>query len=200
MFRIMVVEDEALLKELIIESISTQEDFQCVGETDNASRAVWLCEKILPDLILMDIKLDDSNGIEAAAEIKARFPEVKILILTALSSESTISRAMAAGADGYVLKSTSVAELINIVRHTAGGAASTPVLPPKQQCKPVQFSTLEIDILQLLSEGKTARDVAQTLHFSHGTVRNYISGMISRMGFSDRVQLVSFAITEGLIN
>ena len=200
MVRIMVVEDEKLLRELIIQSISSQEDLKCAGETESASEALSLCEKICPDIILMDIKMKDGNGIDVTAKIKARFPDVKILMLTVLSSESLISRAMAAGADGYVLKSISVAELMDIIRYTAKGFVLKPHLPPKNLVRTTQFSDLEINILQLLSEGKTARDIAEKLYFSHGTIRNYISGMITRMGFSDRVQLVSFAITEGLIS
>jgi len=200
MVRVMVVEDEKLLRELIIQSISAQEDLKCAGETESASEALSLCEKICPDLILMDIKMKDGNGIEVTAKIKARFPDVKILMLTVLSSESMISRAMAAGADGYALKSISATELMDIIRYTAKGFVLKPHLPPKNPDKTGQFSDLEINILQLLSEGKTARDIAEKLYFSHGTVRNYISGMITRMGFSDRVQLVSFAVMEGLIS
>ena len=199
MVRIMVVEDEDLLRELILQSISSQNDFQCVGETGSASEAVSLCEKLHPDMILMDIKTKDGNGITATAEIKARFPEVKVLILTVLSSENTVNSAMKAGADGYALKSISVTELMHIIRHTINGYGLVPLMQ-KRQGKPATFSSLEITILQLLAEGKTTHDIAEKLHYSTGTVRNYISAMISRMEFADRVQLVSFALTEGMIN
>ena len=199
MIRILIVEDETLLRELMAQSIHAQQDMLLVGETAKASEACALCAAHQPDLVLMDIKTEDGSGIQATAEIKRSFPDVKVLILTALLSESLLSQALEAGANGYANKTVSASALIEIIRHTAAGYVFSAVDGRGTSAQKPPFSPLEIKILLLLSQGRTAREIAEELHFSHGTVRNYISSMITRMGFHDRVHLVSYAITEGII-
>jgi len=200
MYRIMIVEDEALLRELLVQSITTQKDYLFVGETSYANQALELCSKLNPHLILMDIKTPDGNGIEATATIKTQYPQIKIIILTALPSEMLVTKALQAGADGYALKSISIQDLMRLIRHTIKGLPnSLKVVSQPAEDKPV-FSAVELIIMQGLAEGKSSKDIADELNFSYGTVRNYISNMIGRYQFTDRVHLVSYAINEGLID
>jgi DNA-binding NarL/FixJ family response regulator len=200
MYRIMIIEDEALLKELLIQSITQQHDFLFVGESSMANDASALCEKLQPHLVLMDIKTADGNGIDATAKIKKKYPNIKIIILTALPSETLLNNALLAGADGYALKSISIIELMTLIRHTLQGFPSTLKVNPINDKPLTTFTPIELQILQSLAEGKSSKTISEELKLSYGTVRNYISGMISRYDFNDRVHLVSFAINEGLID
>mgnify|MGYP001100220409 CR=1 FL=1 len=198
MIRILIVEDEALLSELLVRSLETQPDMAVIGRTGKACEAAPLCEALRPDLVLMDIRTAEGNGIRATADIKRRFPGIKVVMLTALPSGDLALQAAAAGADSYLSKAASTAALFEAIRHTAMGDSIRLTGEGSPREKPV-FTALELEILRLLSEGNTAREIADRLHFSHGTIRNHISDMITRTGLRDRVQLVVYAISEGLL-
>lgn len=202
MIRILIIEDQMLLSDTLMTALAGSQDFEIVGASECADQALELCKTRNPDIVLMDIYTRSGNGIDAARAIKSEIPQIKVLILSAFGDENNIQNAMDIGADGYVLKDVQLGELISIIRDTvhkyrifpaqkeAGKAAG--------QIRAV-FSDTELSIIHLLLEGKTAREISKLLFLSHGTVRNYISRMLLRYGFKDRLQLVMFAASEGCL-
>lgn len=202
MIRILIIEDQMLLCDTLMVALADNQDFEIIGASECADQALELCKTKKPDIVLMDIYTRSGNGIDAARTIKAEMPQVKVLILSAFGDENNIQNAMDVGADGYVLKDVQLDELISIIRNTMQKYRIFPVKKEAGkatgQIKAV-FSDTELSIIYLLTEGKTAREISELLFLSHGTVRNYISRMLLRYGFKDRLQLVMFAAREGCL-
>lgn len=196
MYKIEIVEDEALLRSFLVEAISKDPDFEVVAEVDDAIHALKACQKFKPDLILMDIKTPQYSGIDATADIKAKFPNVKILILSVLQGDNIIMDALKAGADGYILKSIGIGEIIKIIKDTLKGEQKEIY----GNYKKAVFSDFEIKILNCLLEGCSSNEIAERLYYAHGTIRNYISSMLTRFNFKNQIQLVTFALKEGYIS
>lgn len=196
MYRIQIVEDEALLRSFLVEAISSDPDLKVVAEVGDAIIALEAYEKTRPDLILMDIKTPQYNGIDATRDIKAKYPQVKILILSVLQGDNIIMDALKAGADGYILKSIGIGEIIKIIKDTLKGAQKEIYGIYKEAV----FSDFEIKILNYLLEGYSSNEIADKLFYAHGTIRNYISSMLARFNFKNQVQLVTFALKEGYIS
>lgn len=202
MIRILIIEDQMLLCDTLMRALTDNQDFEIAGASECADQALELCKTCNPDIILMDIYTRSGNGIEAAKTIKAQMPHVKVLILSAFGDENNIQSAMDAGADGYVLKDIQLGELISIIQDTMQKYRIFPAQKEtgKAACQSkAVFSETELNIISLLMEGKTAREISELLFLSHGTVRNYISRMLLRYGFKDRLQLVLFAANEGCL-
>lgn len=202
MIRILIIEDQMLLCDTLINALEGNRDFEIAGASECADQALELCKTCRPDIVLMDIYTRSGNGIEATRAIKSEMPQVKVLILSAFGDESNIQSAMEAGADGYVVKDVQLNELLSIIRDTMRKyrifPAQKEVAKAAGQSRAV-FSDTELNILHLLREGKTAREISELLFLSYGTVRNYISRMLLRYGFKDRLQLVIFAASEGCL-
>ncbi len=202
MIRILIIEDQMLLCETLVAALADNQDFEIVGASECADQALELCKTKKPDIVLMDIYTRSGNGIDAARTIKSEMQQVKVLILSAFGDENNIQSAMDAGADGYVLKDVQLEELVSIIRDTMKKyrifPAQKEARKPGGQVRAV-FSDTELSILHLLLEGKSAREISELLFLSHGTVRNYISRMLLRYGFKDRLQLVMFAASEGCL-
>lgn len=202
MIRILIIEDQMLLCDTLMAALADNQDFEIVGASECADQALQLCKTKNPDIVLMDIYTRSGNGIEATRNIKAEIPQIKVLILSAYGDENNIQNAMDVGADGYVLKDVQLSELISIIHDIMQKYRIFPAQkePGKAsgQTRAV-FSETELSIIYLLTEGKTAREISEHLFLSHGTVRNYISRMLLRYGFKDRLQLVMFAASEGCL-
>jgi DNA-binding NarL/FixJ family response regulator len=233
--RVIVVDDQSLIREGLAIILDAQPDIEIVGQAADGQEAVALAGRLKPDVILMDIKMPRMNGIAATREIKRRHPAIQILILTTYSEDELVFEGIRAGACGYLLKDITREELAEAVRGAARGeaqidpAVASQVLTefqrmadvlarrgtppstgreggvlradPLDELPPVEELTpREKTILKLLTEGLTNAGIAARLHLSEGTVKNYVSEILSKLHANDRTHAVVLAIKRGLLD
>ena len=209
---ILICDDQDIIAEGLKLILESQEDFSVITASDGAQAVEIVAEK-QPDLVLMDLKMPIMNGVKATEIIKQRFPSVKVLILTTYGDDDWLFDAIRSGADGFLLKDIRSSELFSAIRGTvAGDTHIDPKIARKLFDRAAQRTTLpntqllsilnerEIEILRLISRGYTNIEIAQTIHLSEGTVRNYISALFSKLNVSDRTQAALLGLRYGLID
>lgn len=206
--RLMIVDDHLLVRDGLKLLLSTFDNLEIVGLAQDGEEAVALCPQLQPDVILMDIVMPTMDGPTATARIKADFPEVQVVALTSFVEEELIQQAIQAGAVAYMLKKASAAELVKAIEEAHQGR---PTLDPialqalMQQSMPRQpalgsdLTEREWDVLTLMIDGKTNKEIADELTLSPGTVRVYVSNILSKLGTSNRTEAVSLALQHKLI-
>lgn len=203
MFNVMVVEDQAMPRQLFESFIKNSPDYQLVYSIKNADMADIYCEKSRIDLILMDICTQmNASGLEAAKRIKERHPEIKIIIVTSMPEVSYIKRAKAAGADSFWYKEISEQSIIELMDKTMAGESvypdSTPVVP-FGLTDSENFTEREFDVLRELTSGDTNAQIGERLGMSKNTVRDYIQTMLEKTGFRSRTELAVKARESGIV-
>jgi len=207
---ILICDDQDIINEGLKLILESQEDFSVMTASDGA-QAVDIVAENQPDLVLMDLKMSIMNGVKATEIIKQRFPSVKVLILTTYGDDDWLFDAIRSGADGFLLKDIPHDELFSAIRGTVAGdthidpkvarklfdraAQRTPV--PNTQLLSI-LNEREIEILRLISRGYTNTEIAETIHLSEGTVRNYVSALFSKLDVSDRTQAALLGLRYGL--
>ena len=211
--RVLVVEDQELIRESFEIILSNKPDIQVVGTASNGEEAVLLCEKLVPDIVLLDIRMPKMDGVTACKKIKERNPGIKIIVLTTFDDDEYIYNAIRYGASGYILKDISVDELVSAI-HTVwkGGAMLNPNIcsklfqffsemtserPHPPSPTPVaipQLNATENNIVQLIYQGLSNKEIAHKLFLSEGTVRNSISTILSKLQLRDRTQIALYYI------
>lgn len=224
--RLLIAEDHALVRKGLRAMLADEPDLEVVGEAENGRRAVEMSGYLVPDLVLMDVRMPEMDGLEATKRIKKAQPEVSVLILTTHQSPDYLLEAVRSGAAGYILKDSSHAELLDAVRNTLSGEsilnqnlamklivriAEEPGLglerPSKQnpgeQHIPKALagilSSRELETLRLIAAGKTNREIARELMVSHSTVKTYVQRIIKKLGVSDRTHASVKALEMGLL-
>jgi DNA-binding NarL/FixJ family response regulator len=211
MIRLLVVDDQQDFRQGLAALLSLQEDLEVVGQANHGQEAIALTEKLQPDVILMDVRMPVCDGVVATREIHQRYPWIRILVLTTFDEDEYIGQSLKAGALGYLLKDTSAKELAAAIRTVHKGYSQLgPTIAPKafsqlhsfeQQSAtqlqstrhPYQFSDRELELLQLLAQGKNNREIAQVLYLTEGTVRNNITQLLSKLDVRDRTQAALWA-------
>jgi DNA-binding NarL/FixJ family response regulator len=209
--RIMIVDDHEVVRLGLKDLLSHHTGFQVVAEARTAKEAIEKADIYLPDVILMDIRLPGASGIEACQAIKQVHPEIKIIMLTSYEEDEMLFAALRAGAETYLLKQIDGASLIQAIEAVQRDEA---VLDPsvtkkvldevrraKRQEEAEAFSDLtaqEMQVLNLVSEGKTNREIAQALFLGEGTVRNYVSNILSKLNVSNRAEAAAYAVQHHL--
>jgi two-component system response regulator NreC len=212
--RIFIVEDHTILREGLLSLLSTHQDLEVVGEAENGLEAIRSVEKLLPDLILMDLSMPRMGGIEAIREIKKRLPKKnKILALTVNDSEEYILATLKAGADGYILKDSTHEELLQAIRNILSGkrvlspSVSEKVIEGYLEGKKIQqtispWDTLthrEREILKLIGEGYKNKEIADYLFISPNTVEKHRSNLMEKLNLHSASALTAYAIEKGLV-
>ncbi len=215
--RLVVVDDHDLVRSGLKALLSTQEGLTIVGEAANGREALDLCGRVRPDLVLMDVRMPDMDGLAATREIKLRFNDVSVLILTTYENEDYLLEAIRAGAAGYVLKDASEQQLVTAIRRVLEGESAlnrdlaTELLwrlatkAPERLTErepadlPEPLTPRELEVLRLLALGHTNRQVAKELVISLGTSKNHVEHIRVKLGASDRTQAVVRALELGLI-
>ena len=186
--------------------------FDVRGTAGAADQAVRIARAVRPDVVLMDLNLDSGSGVDATRAITAALPNTKVLVLSASGAHGDVLEAVKAGASGYLVKSASVAELVDAVLRTrAGDAVFTAGLAglvlgeyrrmaaaPADDDRVPRLTERETDVLRLVAKGLTARQIADRLQLSHRTVENHVQSTLRKLQLHNRVELTRYAIQHGL--
>jgi DNA-binding NarL/FixJ family response regulator len=198
--RLLVVDDDILVREGICALIEQYPDFLIVAQANNGFEALELTRKYHPDIVLMDIGMARMNGLEATSFIKQQFEEVKVLILSMYSREEYVLNALRAGASGYLLKNAEPAELLLALRTIGQGKTYFTTFEPRTESNVAhQLTQRQREILRFICEGRTNREMAQILNISPKTVDTHRTQLMCRLNIHDLAGLVRFAIKEGLV-
>jgi len=209
--RILLVDDHEVVRLGLKSLLDHHPQFEVIGEAGTAKEAIELVGRIKPDIVLMDIRLPGISGIEACEEIIHNFPETRVVMLTSYAEDEMLFSAIRAGASGYVLKQIGGDDLIHALEAVGRGEA---LLDPavtqrvfqevrravkeEEASAFVNLSQQERHVLLLVSEGKTNREIAKALFLGEGTVRNYVSSILSKLGVSNRAEAAAYAVEHNL--
>lgn len=198
MISVLVVEDQGLVREAISALISLDADIEVIGQASNGQEALTLLGQITPDLVLTDIEMPELNGIELAEKISQSHAKITTVIMTTFSRSGYIKRALAAGVKGFILKEAPSEELIGAIKKVMQGKK---VIDPELALSALDdndpLSDKERKALSLAAEGLKTHDIANKLFLSEGTVRNYLSEAISKLGAANRVDAARIAKQKG---
>ncbi len=210
---ILIVEDQTILREGLRSLLSFQPDLEIIGEAGDGLEGIRSVDKLLPNLVLMDLSMPRMSGMEAIKEIKKKWPEIKILALTVNDSEEYIIAALKAGADGYILKDSTNTELLQAIRNILSGkrvlspGVSKKVIEGYLESKKDQsimspWDTLtlrEREILRLIGEGQKNKDIADSLSISPNTVEKHRANIMEKLNLHSVSALTAYAMRKGLI-
>lgn len=213
-FTIALVDDHKLVRDGIRTILERGADFHVVGEAENGADAVQLCKKVNPDLVLMDIGLPGMNGIEATTELLRHCPNVKVVILSMFDDENSVVSAIRSGARAFVLKKASSSELLDALRTVARGGSYLSSQVSDRLLQRIQrgdlethdktpldsLSPRELQVLRLVAEGKTSKDIAAMLDLGLQTVRSYRKTMMKKLGVNNVAGLTQLALAAGITN
>jgi two-component system response regulator DevR len=204
--RILLVDDHEVVRVGVRALIERQQDMEVIGEASTVREAITQTEQLAPDVVVLDIRLPGGNGLEACRQIKALRPDTRIIVLTSYPDDEVLFDAIAAGADGYVLKQIGSDELIRALQRVGRGES---LLDPsltdqvfakmrqvRKQERAHAFADLtaqEMQILAHLAEGETNREIGTAVQLSEKTVRNYVSIILSKLGLNSRAQAAAYA-------
>jgi DNA-binding NarL/FixJ family response regulator len=201
--RILCVDDHPLFREGIAAVIAHQKDMELVAMAASAKEAVNAFRQQQPDVTLMDLRLPDMSGISAVASIRAQFPAARIVMLTTFEGDVEIQRALLAGAHGYLLKSTLLEELVEVIRKVHSGRKHLPTEVAQTLAEHFNSDSLterEVEVLLRVAEGNRNRDIGECLSISEETVKVHLKHIMDKLGAKDRTQAVAIGIRRGVIH
>ncbi len=208
---ILIVDDHTIVRQGVRTLLDMHPDLQVVGEAESAEAALPLVEKLVPDVVLLDLLLPGMNGVEATRQMKRISPRTQIVVLTSYAEDEHVFPALRAGAISYLLKDIRPRELAESIRKAARGESvlhsrvAARMIQEVREAKrkvPPAFAGLtprELEVLQLLADGQTNTGIAEQLVLSEKTVRGYISNILSKLHLEDRTQIAVFAWQQGLM-
>lgn len=215
MIKVMIAEDQELIRQSLEIILSDKPDIELVGMAENGRVAISLAKKLQPDIILMDIRMPEFDGVQCIEIIKDQCPAIKIIVLTTFDDDEYVFNALKKGASGYLLKGISAKELIEAIRTVAKGGT---LINPDIATKVINFFSQmahtdyrirvnadelnllkknELKIIQCIGMGMSNKEITEKLRFSEGTIRNYISTILHKLNLRDRTQIAILAIQSG---
>jgi len=196
--RIVVAEDQAMVRGALAALLDTEPDLTVVGQARDGAEAIALAQSLKPDLLLSDIEMPNMTGLEVAGEIQRLRLPVRVAILTTFARAGYLRRALDAGVAGYLLKDAPASSLANAIRRIhAGGRVIDPELAAEAWTEPDPLTDRERQVLRYAGEGATGAEIAARLNLSEGTVRNYLSEAISKLGAGNRTEAARIARQKG---
>ena len=221
--RLLIADDHDLVREGLRAVLAGEEDLEVVGEATNGQEAVQMCRALKPDLVLMDVRMPKSDGLQATRAIKEEMPGVSVVMVTMHENPDYLLEAIRAGAAGYILKDAEGERLVGAVRRTLNGESPlaqelamqllvrmanetqedeppSPIADEHRNSLPGGITLREVEVLRLLAQGRTNPEIAQELEISRGTVKIHVQHIIAKLGVSDRTQAAVRAIELGLLH
>ncbi|HEX9059670.1 MAG TPA: response regulator transcription factor [Clostridia bacterium] len=215
MIKVVVVDDQLLVREGIKKILEQDKDIKVVGCAENGKVALKLCTQCFPDIVLMDMEMPLCDGIEGTKLIKAKFNHIKVVMLTVFNDDEKIKSALRHGADGYMLKDINQEKLILTVKGVAAGLgimhedtyrnvvkkvnSHTKISIIENKGLKVDLSNRELSIIKLIVDGKSNSEIANAIHLTEGSVRNVISGILKKLNLKDRTQLGILAVKNDIV-
>jgi NarL family two-component system response regulator LiaR len=207
LIRVMIVDDHAVVRGGLSKFLQVHKDLELVGEAENGVEAVRLARQLQPDVVLMDLKMPEMDGVAATRELRAQHPKLRVIVLTSFAEDNMVQGALQAGATGYLLKNVTGADLANAIRAAHAGrmtlsseatealvhAASNPIVPADE------LTEREREVLALMVDGLSNQEIANRLFLSLGTVKFHTGNIYSKLGVDSRVAAVTLAIQRRLI-
>jgi DNA-binding NarL/FixJ family response regulator len=200
--RVLSVDDHPLLREGLAAIVNNQDDMEMVAQAASGREAIQLFRQHRPDVTLMDLRMPDSSGIDVVSAMVGEFPDARIVMLTTFEGDVEIQRSLAAGARGYLLKTTPPAELVEVIRQVHAGRKRIPHEVAAQLAEHIADEPLtgrEIDVLQHVASGNRNRDIAERLLISEETVKVHVKHIMEKLGARDRTSAVAIAVRRGII-
>ena len=203
--RVLVVDDQRLVREGIASLLGIQPGIEVVGMAADGKDAVEQTIALGPDVVLMDVRMPEMDGVDAVAVLRRRAPDCRVVMLTTFDDEEYVVQALRAGAAGYLLKDLPAAELAEAVRLAHAGvtqldrAAARHVAAALSTPSTDTLTSREVNVLRMVAAGATNREIATRLFLSEGTVKNHISRILGRLGLRDRTQAAIYAHDHGLL-
>ncbi len=213
--KVMIVDDHALFRRGIQMVLEEEDDIEVVGEATDGTQAVERAEELMPDVVLMDVRMPRGSGIEATRQIRESLPHVKILMLTVSDAEEDLYEAIKAGASGYLLKEISTEDVADAIRSVwAGQSRISPAMASKllnefqamsrraeerQQVHTPRLTEREMEVLRLVARGMNNRDIAKELYISENTVKNHVRNILEKLQLHSRMEAVVYAVREKLL-
>ena len=213
--RVLVCDDHALFRRGLQMVLEQEQDLELVGEASDGVEAVEKATELMPDVVLMDVRMPKRSGIEAAGHIKDTLPHVKILMLTISDEEADLYEAIKAGASGYLLKEIPIEEVADAIRSVWSGqsrispsmasklltefAAMSKASEEKPQVPAPRLTDREMEVLRLVAQGLNNRDIAKQLFISENTVKNHIRNILEKLHLHSRMEAVVYAVREKLL-
>jgi DNA-binding NarL/FixJ family response regulator len=201
--RILVADDHYVVRMGVIAIINNEPDMEVVAEAANGTQAIELFNKHQPDLVLLDSRMPLKSGVKAAEEIRNQHGTARILMLTAFDGDEDIHKALAAGAQGYVLKSSTGEQLVPALRAVAAGKNWIPAEVSERLAKRKEFEPLtprELEVLHELAKGLANKQIADVMNISQHTTKGYLKNILTKLHVADRTEAVTVAIQRGLIH
>jgi DNA-binding NarL/FixJ family response regulator len=202
---VFLLDDHEIVRRGLRDLLEGEGDIEVVGEASTAEQAVGRVHALDPDVAVLDVRLEEGNGIEACRDIRSLHPRTACLILTSFSDDEALFQAIMAGAAGYLLKQIRSTDLVDAVRRVAAGqnlldpAVTARVLErlrrgPKEDERLARLTDQEHQVLELLAEGMTNRQIGEHLHLAEKTVKNYVTSLLSKMGMTRRTEAAVYAV------
>jgi DNA-binding NarL/FixJ family response regulator len=209
--RLILVDDHEIVRIGLKTMLSRYPDFEVVDEASTGQEAVRKAGAHRPDIVIMDVRLSGMSGIEACKEIKHQSPDVKVIMLTSYGDDDTLYESIAAGASGYVLKQVGSDDLVRKITEVGNGAAAADpattsrmfarmreMARKRDESAFSQLTEQELRVLALLAEGKTNREIADTMVLGEGTIRNYVSSVFSKLHVNNRAEAAAYAAAHNI--
>ncbi|MBI2704576.1 MAG: response regulator transcription factor [Actinobacteria bacterium] len=204
---VLIVDDHAMVAESVAKVVNATPAMAVVGIATDAAEAQDAAARLEPDVVLMDYNLPSSDGVTCAVEMKARRPELRVLILTGYDTDDVVSKAINEGCDGFISKTAGVAEMVDAIRRANAGEAvftvaelSRAVRRLRRSGGPTELSDRELDVLRLMASGASTADLASELYISVHTVRSHVRHILEKLGAHSKLEAVSIALREGIIS
>jgi two-component system, NarL family, response regulator DevR len=210
--RLMIVDDHEVVRLGMRAAFELESDIAVIGEAGNGSEALAKIQVLMPEVILMDVRMEKMGGIEACREIRSRYPDIRVIMITSYPDDEAVTASILAGACGYLLKNVSRSELLKAVRQAASGES---LLKPEATKKAIsQMTSLansttskpnddlterEREVLGLVARGYTNKQIAEALYLSEKTARNHVSHILEKLGLSRRSEAAAYAVEHKLV-
>jgi two-component system NarL family response regulator len=200
--RILIVDDHPVVRAGLASMLGTQEELELVGAARSGEEALRMLEEHRPDVLLLDLRMPGMSGVETLQALKTANRQVRVIILTNYETDEDIYRAVQAGAQGYLLKDTSLREMVEAIRAVHSGKRYIPrhiASRLAERMVRTNLTSRELEILKMLSKGPTNKQIGHALGISDNTVRNHVLKIIEKLEVSDRTEAATTAIQRGLI-